>query len=168
MRYIEAFSEFQESWYFRNSRKEVSVFLAGGISNCPDWQKEVVTRFGMLLGKFHNHIPQLRNLVLINPRRENFNINDPNETVKQIEWEHAHLKSADVILFWFCEETLCPITLFEYGKWLVSDKKLIVGCHENYKRKEDVIAQTRLERPSQKINGELNEVISELHNYLFD
>jgi Nucleoside 2-deoxyribosyltransferase like len=161
MRYIEAFSTEVENWYFRESKTETSIFLGGGISNCENWQERIVEAVkNEVIKKASYPRCHVRDLVLINPRRENFNVNDPNESVRQIEWEHAHLKSADTILFWFCEETLCPITLFEYGKWLVSDKKLIVGCHPNYKRKQDVIIQTRLERPSQKIYSSVNELIS--------
>lgn len=152
MRYIEAFSKEHESNYtiFDKGIDGHSVFLAGGISNCEDWQSQIIKYL------------EKTNLVVINPRRSDFDITNTNESVKQIEWEHRHLKLADYILFWFPQETLCPITLFEYGKWLVSNKFLIVGCHSEYKRKLDVIEQTKLERPNMLIYDNLKDLAIEL------
>ena len=84
--------------------------------------------------------------------------NDPNATDKQIRWEYEHLQTANMIMFWFAPETLCPITLFEYGKWLVRNKPLFVGCDPQYKRLLDVQVQTALERPFQKVYTSLEEV----------
>jgi len=117
-----------------NGDSRPCVFLAGGISGCPDWQNQMKE----MLNK------QCPRLVLINPRRKKFDINDKAETPKQIQWEFKHLKRADAILFWFPAETLCPITLYELGSWIHSSKALFVGTHKNYARKEDVIVQTGL------------------------
>lgn len=108
---------------FKNKK---TVFLAGGITNCPDWQLEMVK----LLSD--------TDLVLLNPRRESFDVNDHLMSRDQIMWERQHLECADAILFWFPHETLCPITLFELGKALGQGKYIFVGCHPNYKRKSDV------------------------------
>src|SRR5262245_39813726 len=78
-----------------------SLFLAGGITGCPDWQAETISLFADLP------------LVLLNPRRRDFPINDPSAGPSQIEWEHRHLRRADAVLFWFPRETLCPIALYE-------------------------------------------------------
>jgi len=113
-----------------------SIFLAGGITNCPDWQ-----------GPVANRINELTNLVIFNPRRNGWDMNaDLEESRKQILWEDMHLKLSDIILFWFPEETLCPITLLELGKYLMSDARLIVGTHPNYQRRFDVEVQTSLVR----------------------
>ena len=148
MKYIEALETYEPK------PGEVSLFLAGGITNCSDWQKKVVEA----LGSHH--------VVLLNPRRANFPMNDPEASDAQIKWEHEHLKKATMILFWFAPETLCPITLFEYGKWLVSPKPLFVGCDKDYSRKEDVIIQTALERPFQKVHEGLYPLIVEAHDFL--
>ena len=131
MKYVEAFSEHLPSSYTPQPG-EVSLFLGGGITGCHDWQA-TLTRL-------------LRNtdLVLINPRRAIWPMDDPEASAKQIEWEYEHLQKATMIAFWFAPETLCPITLFEYGKWLVRNKPLFVGCHPDYKRKLDVEVQTKL------------------------
>lgn len=121
----------------RPSQKHMRLFAAGGITDCPDWQRDYV----QLLDGFGIRID------LFNPRRPNFDVRDPNASEEQIEWEHRALHAADVISFWFPEETLCPITLYELGFWSATDKPIIVGCHPNYARRYDVEKQTSLCRP---------------------
>lgn len=116
-----------------------SIFLAGGITNCPDWQQEMV----QLLGK--------TDYTLLNPRRKNFPIDDPSAAPKQVTWEHYALRAAKEILFWFPYETLCPIVLYELGAWSMTEKPLYVGVHPKYKRCQDVEIQTGLIRPDVKI-----------------
>lgn len=88
----------------------------------------------------------------MNPRRAHWDLNDPLAAGKQIQWEFDHLRRASAVLFWFPEETLCPITLFELGQWsalaAISGKKIFVGTHPNYKRRLDVEVQLRLILPS--------------------
>lgn len=129
MRYVEA----PEPAFIMSG--EQALFLAGGITGCPDWQEDMVE----LLDK--------TNLVLLNPRREDFPIHDPTAAEKQITWEHEHLMMADAILFWFPCETLCPIVLYELGAWSMMQKPLFIGVHPDYKRRQDVEIQTKLARP---------------------
>lgn len=160
--YIEALNEYSPV------RGETSLFLAGGITGCNNWQNDAAERL-------HYKAP---NLVLLNPRRENFPIDDPSASEEQIRWEHKHLRLATAILFWFPEETLCPITLFEYGRWLAATnlfthnhpimmipKKLFVGCSYNYQRRSDVIIQTSLERPTQVVHNTLYDVLKEVEKW---
>lgn len=118
-----------------------SVFIAGGITGCPDWHTEIFD----LLGD--------TNLTLLNPRQENFPIDNPAASVAQIEWEFEHLDLADAILFWFPCETLCPIALYELGRWTAVEefgigyKPIFVGCHPDYQRLTDVKVQLGLARP---------------------
>lgn len=130
MRYIEALNN-----YTRRKNEKV-IFLAGGITNCPDWQQELVKLLG-----------DVDNLVILNPRRKNFPIHDPNASVKQITWEFNKFQLADMISFWFSRGSLNPIVLFELGKWLVQKEKIIfIGIDPEYQRKQDVEIQTFLER----------------------
>lgn len=119
--------------------KSKSLFLAGGITDCPDWQADLV--------KLLKH----ENIVLLNPRRKNFPIHDPNAALAQIKWEYNHLRKADYISFWFPKETLCPIVLYELGAWSMAHKPIYVGVHPEYKRKQDVEIQTALARPKVEI-----------------
>lgn len=114
---------------------DVTVFLAGGITGCPDWQAEIL--------EVIRRSPKWQNteVTFVNPRRSTFDVSNPAETVFQIGWEKRHLNICDIIFFWFPEETLCPITLYELGKAVGSKRSIIVGCHPGYKRRLDVIAQ---------------------------
>jgi DNA mismatch repair protein MutH len=126
--YVEALQE-----YIPNG--ELSIFLAGGISGCSDWQAEIVAQLA--------DMP----IVLLNPRRAHFPMHDPAAAEAQITWEHEHLRRALAVLFWFPCETLCPITLYELGAWSMTNKPLFVGMHPDYQRRQDVEIQTRLVRP---------------------
>lgn len=147
MNYIEAPQELYPT-------KEPSLFLGGGITDCPDWQ-------ALTLGMLKDHP-----ITLINPRRAAFDLRDEDVSVNQIEWEHAALHSADAIMFWFPAETLCPITLYELGAWSKSDKKLFVGTHLNYQRRLDVVTQTRLARPGLKVVWNLEQVMDQIRDWL--
>jgi Nucleoside 2-deoxyribosyltransferase like len=118
---------------------DLTLFLAGGITNCENWQTEMVGRLSDT------------NLTLLNPRRSVWPKNDPDAELKQIKWEHRHLLRAGAILFWFPPQTVCPITLYELGAWVFRPKKLFIGCDPKYSRKNDVAIQTSLERPLQKV-----------------
>jgi hypothetical protein len=83
---------------------------------------------------------------------------EPGATITQIEWEHHHLLRADAIMFWFPCETLCPIVLYELGAWTFRPKPLFIVTHPDYARKNDVIIQTKLERPRQPIVHSLDEL----------
>jgi len=92
---------------------------------------------------------------------------DSAQTPLQIKWEHLMLRKADAIMFWFCEETLCPITLYELGTWtqksIQSGTKLFIGCHPNYPRINDVKIQTDLEiRSSVKVVTSLPEIAEQI------
>ena len=106
------------------------IFMAGGITDCPDWQAEFQEELESL------DIPD--HWVMVNPRRPNFNVRDPSVSEEQIDWEYKWLERAAFTSFWFPKETLCPITLFELGKQLGRGKKVIVGAHVDYARRFDV------------------------------
>jgi len=131
MIYIEALDTYQGA--------EKSVFLAGGITGCPNWQADIVQMLA------HT------NLALLNPRRAYFPIHDPSAARVQIKWEHDRLRQASAILFWFPYETICPIVLYELGAWSMTNKKVFVGVHPQYQRRQDVEIQTQLVRPEVKI-----------------
>lgn len=117
-----------------------SLFLAGGITGTVDWQADIIARLADLP------------LVLLNPRRRNFPMDDPSAAEGQIAWEYRHLRRATAVLFWFPPETLCPIALFELGgRTLVPDQRLFVGTHPDYGRRLDVVIQLKLARPEVEV-----------------
>ena len=154
MQYIEAVSSVEQ-------RNQLSLFLAGGITNCPDWQADV-----MADPRLHHKLP----VTIYNPRRADFPIGDPAAALEQIAWEHDKLKQADAISFWFPCETICPIVLFELGAHLQGNKKLVVGIHPDYQRRQDVEIQTGLARPYQDVivgfDAFMNSLIDKIQDML--
>ena len=144
MKYIEAPTEYLGT--------EPSLFIAGGISNCPDWQTDLKDTLADLP------------ITLLNPRREHYFM-DPSIMREQIEWEFRHLAKARAISFWFPKETLCPITLFELGKWVHSEKPLFVGVHPEYQRRDDLYIQLQLSRPEVTVTDSLSHLASQIQRW---
>lgn len=134
-----------------------SVFLAGGITHCPQWQPDAAAA--------------LADFVVLNPRRTDFDLSDPSQTDVQIAWEHRHLLLADVTLFWFpaCEAALTvqPITLYELGAAAATlGRRLAVGADPDYPRRADVVAQLALARPGLRVHRTLPEALAEARTLL--
>lgn len=125
---------------------DICVFLAGGITNCPDWQKEVITEL--------SSYPDTDKLVVFNPRRDNFPINDPSATETQIMWEFNWLEQADIFSMLFCDgPSDQPICMYEYGRNIVRmqnrfpsdwEDRIVTTVAQNYKRLADVTMQSTL------------------------
>jgi len=79
MKYIEALNIYEGN--------DKSLFLAGGITGCPNWQADLTDLF------------KDENIVLLNPRRRNFPINDPSASEQQIKWAYEHLRKATAVSF---------------------------------------------------------------------
>ena len=126
-----------------------SIFLAGGITGCWNWQDTAKNK--LMESKEFNFV--------INPRRENFDITDKTQTPIQIKWEYDMLQASTHIMFWFTADTVQPITLFELGKSICSDKTIYVGCDPEYPRQLDVVEQLRLSRPDIAIWGSLDDML---------
>lgn len=133
MNYVEAINDFTKlprPW----------VFMAGGITNCVDWQQDLNCKLADVYAG-----------TLINPRRVDFPIGDPGAAAEQIAWEHKALWSADVFSMWFDVGSIQPICMFELGAHLARFKlnsppltKVVIGVHPDYERKQDVMIQTEL------------------------
>lgn len=128
---------------------EVLCFLAGGITNCPDWQSEVIE----FLKNIENNGLDLSRLVIFNPRRENFPINDPNAAKEQIGWEFAYLNMCNIFSMYFCNSNSDqPICMYELGKNATAIRitddnwaqRIIVSVEDGYRRQEDVNIQMEL------------------------
>jgi len=128
------------------------VFLAGGIVGCPDWQ---IRAAAVLTG---------HRVVVLNPRRRQFPIGDPEQTPVQIRWEHRHLHLPGIVtMFWFpaCDPkvTTQPIVMFELGAALGEQRPLVVGADPNYPRVEDIHWQVELARPGTVVHPTLADTI---------
>lgn len=141
--------------YSLENNKNIKLFLAGGIQNCPFWQNELIK----LLEKEDD-------LTIYNPRRKNFPINDSSAAEEQITWEYIHLENADIISFWFSKGSLNPIVLFELGKFIESDKLIFIGIDPGYERTRDVIIQTELSNPSIEIVDSLKDLSDQILNVI--
>lgn len=125
---------------------EISVFLAGGITNCPDWQEDVITELGS-----YNDTDKL---VIFNPRRDNFPIDKPTDATEQIEWEFTQLENMDIFSMYFSAgKSDQPICMYELGRNIVRmqtrfpmdwEDRIIISAERDYKRLQDVIIQTNL------------------------
>ncbi|MGW0712501.1 nucleoside 2-deoxyribosyltransferase domain-containing protein [Streptomyces sp. NPDC002643] len=141
MKYVEAPGEFESSG--------TALFLAGGITGCPDWQRDAVR--------------QLEDLgceaTVLNPRRSSFPQDDPRAHDDQVGWEYAALQRADVILVWFCAETVQPVVLYELGFHAARGTTLVVGAHPQYERRRDIVAQLARARPDLTVLDSLSATV---------
>lgn len=132
-----------------------TIFLAGGITGCPDWQMEVIENLSS------------EDVVLFNPRRPDFDVNDKTAASAQIMWEYEHLRKAHLILFWFPKEQIQPIALFELGAWSKEpDNFILVGCHPEYPRRFDVVTQLSLTRLDVNVYCSLNSLMTRVKQSL--
>lgn len=134
----------------KSESNKPSLFLAGGLSNCRNWQKNIITSLYPL------------DIILYNPRRDSFDITNPLIAEEQIVWEEEMLRKADVVSFYFCRETLCPITLFELGVCSMTPKPIIVGMDSDYSRRRDVEVQIKLKRPEVSVVYGLEDLTKEI------
>jgi len=129
-------------------RNDIFVFLAGGITNCQDWRKSVISH----LNKIYENDDHV---VIFNPRREGFNVFNEKETFKQIKWEFDAIKECNIFAMFFCDsKSVQPICMYELGKQLAyndcvydnayKNMHIIIGVEEEYSRKDDVIIQSNL------------------------
>jgi len=128
------------------------LFLNGGITGCVNWQPQFTQFFAD------------SNIILFDPRRDEYDPDEPDIDRQQITWEFEHRAISCAHSFWFTPETLCPITLFELGKSLVEplgvhvisnaetnspivtyDRRLVcIGIDPGYQRKSDIEIQAEL------------------------
>jgi Nucleoside 2-deoxyribosyltransferase like len=112
------------------------VFLAGGITGCPDWQQAAVS----LLAEV--------DATAMNPRRPGRIADAPDIAAEQVAWECRYLSRADVVLFWFPPgPAVQPIALYELGKIAAGTKPIAVGADPGYRRRLDVVLQLSHARP---------------------
>lgn len=128
-----------------------TIFLAGGITDCPEWQDEMIEL-----------LKDNDDGVLLNPRRKNFPIDDPNAAEEQITWEFHALNNCDIFSMWFSAGSSDqPICMLEYGRHVaIRDlkgdlKNVVIGVEPGYRREQDVHIQTEL------VNKDLAKKISD-------
>lgn len=122
---------------------------AGGISDCPDWQKATTTALDDL------------DVTVFNPRRSDFPLHDPNAEAAQVGWEYRHLCRADILMFWFPDSPNShqPIALYELGMAAGQNAGLVVGADLGYVRRTNVVAQLSNARPGLHVHSTLSDTI---------
>ena len=122
-----------------------SVFLAGGITKCRDWQRDV--------------IEELKNedISIFSPRQKYFDIADKKASYSQIAWEFERLERMDIFSMYFCSgDSDQPICMYELGRNILRmqnrfpvdwKNRIVISVESGYKRKADVIIQTELCAP---------------------
>jgi hypothetical protein len=133
----------------------LTVFTAGGITDCPDWQGEVPALLaGLLPG---------RPVVVLNPRRPSFPIDDPTAAAGQVAWEYAHLRLATAVLFWFPGgPSVQPIAFGELLAMAEAGRPIAVGADPGYLRQADVVLQLGHARPDVVVRDSLAAACADL------
>lgn len=130
--------------------EEITVFLGGGITNCWDWQNLIIE----YLKAKEKEGEDLSQMVIFNPRRPNFPIDDPFAAYAQIEWEYKWLMACDIFSMYFAGgSSIQPICMYELGRYSYRmensfpwdyQNRVIVTVEPTYKRASDVVIQMRL------------------------
>ena len=119
-----------------------SVFLAGGITNCKEWQKKVI-----------EELDRCEKISIFNPRQEHFDITDKNAAYKQISWEFERLEQMDIFSMYFCNDSTQPICMYELGRNIIRmqnrfpadwERRIVISVEDGYERVKDVLVQTEL------------------------
>lgn len=129
---------------------KMRIFLAGGITGCRDWQKECVEWLDEILYNDDNH-----NVLIYNPRRDKWDMNDPSVAFQQIDWEFRKLEAMDIFSMYFCtsDTSVGPICFYELGRYICRmqmrfpnswQKRIVISTDQGYSRTEDVRWQTEL------------------------
>lgn len=131
-----------------------SIFIAGGITGCENWQNKLVDSL------------KYEKIIIYNPRRNGMQKRDKDIKEEQITWEYNHLRKADAISFWFPGRGQCPITLYELGAWSMTEKQIFVGVDKDFWRKADVEFQTKLVRPDIVPVNRLSDLSKQIKDWL--
>lgn len=109
------------------------IFLAGSIEmgSAEDWQTKIEKELESYSGN------------ILNPRRTEWDssweqsIDNPNFK-EQVTWELDGLDRSQIIFFYLDPNTKSPISLLEIGKYIASDKKLIICVPQGFWRRGNI------------------------------
>ncbi len=134
--------------YYALKSDDVAVFLAGGITNCEDWQNKVIDCLKRYPAKDTEH------LVIFNPRRSEWPSNgDTDEIRRQIHWEAEYIRKCDIFSMYFTntKDSDQPICFYELGRYTQNGRD-IISYQEGFKRALDVDIQMEILAPGMKVN----------------
>jgi hypothetical protein len=153
---------------YNKLNNDICLFLAGGITNCQNWQDHLIK----MLNEEND------NLIVFNPRRKNFPINDPTASFEQIKWEFDYLEQCDIFSMYFDGPTQSdqPICFYELGRNIERmknkypndwNKRIVISVNSQFKRAEDVVIQTMLATES-KVSINASNDFNELNTMHFN
>lgn len=119
---------------------DITIFLAGGITGCRNWQQEVIDHLHGFVGRDDTQV------VVYNPRQENFDINNLYAATDQITWEYQYLNQVDIFSMYFVGgDQVQPICMYELGRYTKAyDEYQVINTEKDYIRKGDVAIQVAL------------------------
>lgn len=141
-----------------NPAEKLKIFLAGGITGCRDWQKECVEWLDEILYNDYE-----RNVLIYNPRRDKWDMNNPSAAYQQIEWEFRNLEKMDIFSMYFCtsDTSVGPICFYELGRYICRmqmrfpnswQRRIVISTDKGYSRANDVCYQTGFAGDEIRIN----------------
>lgn len=150
--------------YYRPQRNDPpAVFLAGGIVGITErWHSRVVAALQAA------RTP----VVVLNPNRAEFPIDNPSAAWEQVSWEQHHLHLAGLTAFWFAASdpavTTQPIAMFELGQALGEGRPVVVGASPDYPREPDVHMLCQLAKPGLPVFSDLDDMVAQIQKYVAD
>ncbi|AUY53067.1 nucleoside 2-deoxyribosyltransferase domain-containing protein [Streptomyces sp. CB01881] len=142
-----------------SARDALTVFLAGGMRNCPDWRQWAIEA---LADQWHRAGAD-RPVTVFSPSRV---VSARAFSHELVRWEHDALRTSDVVLFWFPrgneKAPEQPIALYELGVAAATYKPIAVGTEPGYVRRDDVGAQLRLIRPGLPVRCDLSSTVGDV------
>lgn len=135
----------------------VKVFLGGSIESgsAINWQDDIISEFNGY------------DVTFLNPRRPTWTDLSNEALQQQVNWELFHQKTADVLIYYFADGTISPVTLFEVGLFSNNGTPMFVYASEKYFR------QLNLKFSNEFFNETLYEFFDDkdafkqhLHNFL--
>ncbi|MFJ5229608.1 nucleoside 2-deoxyribosyltransferase domain-containing protein [Kitasatospora sp. NPDC088391] len=136
----------------------LTVFLAGGMRDCPDWRQWAVEALADQWRRSGTGRP----VTVLSPSRA---VPGRAFSPELVRWEHEALRSCDIVLFWFPrgneKAPEQPIALYELGVAAATFKPIAVGVEPGYARSNDVTTQLRLIRPDLSVRHDLDATVGD-------
>ena len=141
---------------FDKDPKESTVFLSGSTGS-ENWRAE-------LLEMLKKNNPDA---LFLNPYRQDYPkmVKDLKD---QFAWESDALVKSDIVIYYFDDSSVAPLTLLEMGLLLNSNKTIFVGYNPNYSPYFEVSERLKIFRPEVKPVHSLKELAKNVNAFLYN
>lgn len=137
-----------------SGERHPTVFLAGGIVGCPDWQNQVM-----------QGLSDLR-ILFFNPRHDKDG-KDIHFNSKVDQWVENWIIRTGLVAFWFCKETTQHKWIFQLGRMSDKVKPIIVGLHPDYKFAQDIQNLFILSRVRARLVYNIEDLIDKIRQFFW-